>query len=471
MEKISSFFLLIVVFTFFLLFFRLGDNHLTNWDEAWYADISRNMRATGNLITPVWNKEIFFEKPPFYFWLSTLSLKIFGISEFSIRFPSALAGLGLAIMVYFFGKEIFNKHVGIASVFILFSSPIFLYRSRTGNMDTLLTLWMTISIFSFLKGINKNPKWFFLMGISFAFGFLTKGIIGLYPLVVVFLYLTFKKELKIVGEKWFLLSILMACFLILSWILFSFKINGNQFINQFLLSNFEKFDFGTSSFSNFSLDYFVHLKSGLKIWFLFLLVSFFYLVYRIKDKNILLLVIYFTIFFLVMSFSKNKSNWFILPILPLASVAIAYSFLELVRKFLRDKLIWGSVLIIFLISLVQNLVYKNEYIVPDIAGDEAKVALAAKKKTQENDVLYLTNYYYPTTVYYSERKVYAVYSENEVNRAWWIKSKSEWADILQKDRVFIVTTKEEFENLKMSLPEYKFDLLYQSGQKLLIKKV
>lgn len=458
-------FLGVLFFIFFLLFYKLDSTYLTNWDEAWYADISRNMAESANFLTPVWNKEVFFEKPPLYFWFSALSFKLFGVSEFSARFPSVAAALGIALVVYFLAKEIFNQKIGIVSLFILFSSIEFLYRSRTGNLDTLLTFFMTFSLFSFFKAKNGNKKWFLLMGVSVGLGFLTKGFVGLYPLVVVMLFLLFRDERKILKEKYFLASIVVAFLLAGGWFLLSFFINGKPFINQFLLANTEKFGFGFNIFHNFSFAYVGHLKSGLKIWFPFLIISFAFLLFQIKEKKTIILLSYPLIFLFIMSFSNNKSNWFILPLYPIFSLMIACVFYQIGKKF------WFFIFIIFLATaLFQNYIYKESYIAADIAGDEARAALAAKKLTKDTESIYLTNYYYPTIVYYSQRKVYALYSEQEKNTSWWIKPKTDWTNVLKTPSV-VITTVEELRELQKTFPLYKIVVLFQSGNKLVVKRI
>lgn len=52
--------ILVFALSFFLLFWKLGENKLTNWDEAWYGAVSREMSISGNFITPKWNNAGFF---------------------------------------------------------------------------------------------------------------------------------------------------------------------------------------------------------------------------------------------------------------------------------------------------------------------------------------------------------------------------------------------------------------------------
>jgi 4-amino-4-deoxy-L-arabinose transferase-like glycosyltransferase len=65
-------------------------------DEARYAEIPREMLATGNWLTPKLNGVLYFEKPPLQYWLSALSMKLFGVNGVAAKLPLLLA-CGLAI--------------------------------------------------------------------------------------------------------------------------------------------------------------------------------------------------------------------------------------------------------------------------------------------------------------------------------------------------------------------------------------
>lgn len=452
------------------MFYKLGHTYLTNWDEAWYAGVSRTMAKTGNFLTPLWNKEPFFEKPPLYFWSSSLLFKLFSVSEFSVRLTSVIAALGIAFVVYFLASQFLTEKTGLLSLVILFSSIEFLYRSRTGNLDTLLTLFMTSSIFFFFKAITTNKRWFAALGVSLGLGFLSKGFIAFYPLIIILLFLSLKKKFDMFKDKWFLLNILVAFGISGGWFLLYFLANGKPFVNQFLLANTEKFGFNLSVLNNFSIDYLGYLKSGLKIWFPFAIFGFVYLFVKIRNQVVFFLLIYLAVFLLVLSFSHEKSNWFILPLYPIFSLTSAYGILSFVELKIR-KLEVLFFVFLSIIALFQLFTYRKSYIVPNVSENEAKSALVANKLTKENQPIYLTNYYYPTTVYYSQRKVYALYSDQKDNASWWIKSKSYWSYVFRNKNIIIITTKAELRELKEKFPQYRIDVLFVTGDKIVAKKV
>lgn len=463
--KRFSVFLIFASFVF-LVFYKLGDNYFSNWDEAWYADIGRNMVRTGNFLTPVFNQQPFFEKPPFYYWLSFLSFKIFGINEFAARFPSALAALGTGVLLFLLGQRLFNRHVAIVSVFILASTIGFLYRSRTGNLDSVLTLFIIATIHSFFMAFLKNNKmWYLVMGLSIALGFLTKGFIAfLFPILVV-LYFILKRDIEIFNSK-FLSGILIGITIPAVWIALNIILNGNDFISQFFHHQIEKFSGTLSFWENISFDFVVFLKSGLKYWFVLFIPLFLYSLYKWRNSKEILIPAYFMIYFGTLLLSRNKSNWFLMPLYPISALIISWGLFELGKRFKISSIF--ILLPVLCLGILNLIFYKHEYIVPDVVVDEVKVAKKANSLTSPKDRIYLTNYYYPTTIFYSDRKIIAVYGESE-NITSWIKHKKEWKNILHNKGIFIISTEAELSELKNNYPDKTFNIVYKSGDRLLIK--
>ncbi|OGG24461.1 hypothetical protein A3A79_04735 [Candidatus Gottesmanbacteria bacterium RIFCSPLOWO2_01_FULL_43_11b] len=403
-------FVLILLLSSFLLFWRLGDTHLSNWDEAWYADVSRTIAEKGNVLTPTWNGQPFLEKPPLHYWLTAISYRIFGDSEFSARFISAVAGIGTTLLAYKFG--------GLSSALILLSTPAFLWRARTGNLDSLLTFLI------FLSAVYPS-------GAASGLAFLTKGFIGFfYPLF-------YHRRSLILG------SIIAGV-----WFLVSYVVNGQVFLQQFFAQQGEKI-----GSIRFSLDYIIHLKTGLKLWFIIFFPAMYFV--RKKLKNFVLFVCLFLLF---LSFLQEKSTWFLMPVYPFIAL--------IVGRWIPKRYL----LAVLIIAIFQIIYFRSEYFVPDVAADEARVSIASQQLTKEDDIIYLTHYYYPTAVYYSRRKTYAVYAENP-SVTWWILPKSSWGEILGGSRIFINTTRDDLKELERQFPTIRFETLFSSGDKLLVKKV
>jgi 4-amino-4-deoxy-L-arabinose transferase-like glycosyltransferase len=71
----------------------LGMGSILSSDDAIYAQMAREMVASGSWLEPTWLGVPIFDKPPLLFWLLGISGSIFGFGEFGLRLPGALAGL------------------------------------------------------------------------------------------------------------------------------------------------------------------------------------------------------------------------------------------------------------------------------------------------------------------------------------------------------------------------------------------
>ena len=113
-NKNSSFYaagIAIAGIIFFIPF--LGAVHLFDWDEINFAESAREMLISGNYARVQINFQPFWEKPPLFFWLQTLSMRAFGINEFAARFPDAVTGIVTLLTFFFIGKSLYDSEFGI----------------------------------------------------------------------------------------------------------------------------------------------------------------------------------------------------------------------------------------------------------------------------------------------------------------------------------------------------------------------
>ena len=75
----------LLVLWFFLGLLPLLVRPLWEPDEGRYAEIPREMLATGDWLTPRLNGVLYFEKPPLQYWLSAISMKLFGLNGAAAR--------------------------------------------------------------------------------------------------------------------------------------------------------------------------------------------------------------------------------------------------------------------------------------------------------------------------------------------------------------------------------------------------
>lgn len=167
-----------------LLFVELPGSWLLEPDEARYAEIPREMLATGNWLVPRLNGVDYFEKPPLTYWANAVSIAALGHNPFAARLPERLAILGTALLLLGALRKPFGERVAILSALVFLSSPLVFSLGRTALTDGVLTFTMAVTLLSlhrFLLAAEARrpaPVAAALAGLGCGLSLLDKGLIG-----------------------------------------------------------------------------------------------------------------------------------------------------------------------------------------------------------------------------------------------------------------------------------------------------
>ncbi|MHC4178101.1 MAG: ArnT family glycosyltransferase [Planctomycetota bacterium] len=135
-----------------VLFTNLGSVALWDEDEPLYACCAREMLQRGDWVVPTFNGEMFPEKPPLMFWLMMGSFRLFGVTEFAARFPSAVFGIGTGLLTYHLGRLLFRAEVGLWAGLIVVTSIIFTVSARAATVDSALVFFTTAAVLCLVAG-------------------------------------------------------------------------------------------------------------------------------------------------------------------------------------------------------------------------------------------------------------------------------------------------------------------------------
>src|SRR6185295_2066718 len=122
-----------------VIFWRLGYLSLLDPDEAHYAQITKEMLAAREWLVPLVGGHPFIDKPVLFHWLQGLSFKLFGLSEFAARLPSALAAVALLWTTYWLGRELFDRDTGRRAAAMLLTMPATFALASVGLFDMVFT--------------------------------------------------------------------------------------------------------------------------------------------------------------------------------------------------------------------------------------------------------------------------------------------------------------------------------------------
>jgi len=334
---VKKYLFILVVMAVFISFFRLGSVTLFDVDEAVFAQATKEMVESGDWITPTYNGVNRYDKPVFFYWLMAVSYKVFGINEFAARFPSALSGVLLCMAVFLFTVQFGNAaRAFYGSVSFLLSVYFFIYY-HAAVTDMALSLFITLSLFSFFLSMKTNRLFIYGFYACSALAFLTKGLIGIvFPFGIAILYLFATEGLQGLRKIFHLRAALLFILAALPWYAAEYMANGNEFVQQFFIKHhFARYAGVISGHKGPFYYYIPVVLAGLFPWIAFLPSGIIAAAVKIKTRTAdkdndtvhddpgLFLLTWSGLIFLFFSFSTTKLPNYILPAIPAVSMLIS----------------------------------------------------------------------------------------------------------------------------------------------------
>jgi 4-amino-4-deoxy-L-arabinose transferase-like glycosyltransferase len=217
-----------------VLFYRLGDPALKNWDEAIYAEVAKEILLSRDWLTLHWQQANWFEKPPLTFWIMSGLFRLLGVNEFSARAVSALAGAGTVAVVYVIGKLQRGPICGLLAALILLTTFQFVQMSRLVNTDVLLVFFIYLAIYGYLRARNGERRWWYLVSVACALGFMAKSFASLLaPAAIAFALVVDRQVNETLKASQFWFSILAGLAIVLPWHAAMIYLHGSTFVNEY----------------------------------------------------------------------------------------------------------------------------------------------------------------------------------------------------------------------------------------------
>src|SRR5205814_5572494 len=208
---------------------------LIDRDEPRFAEASREMIERGDYIVPYFNNQLRLDKPPLAYWTQVASYRIFGESDFSARFPSAIAAALTALVILVWGRRIATPGLGWWAAIIFTLSLQTFVHAKAAVADMWLVLFVTLAHWAGyellqrptpnLEETNRRPKikrqpslaWWLAFYLSLAFGFLAKGPIAWVPLLTVVITISLTRDWRLLRHFKFPRGILLMLAVVALW--------------------------------------------------------------------------------------------------------------------------------------------------------------------------------------------------------------------------------------------------------------
>lgn len=195
-------------------------------DETRYAEIPREMRASGDWIVPRLNGLLYFEKPVLGYWLNAVSQELFGETRFAVRLPSALAaGLSALSLLLLLGRRKAEEDgVTVIACALFLICPLVFGCGTFAVLDGPFSAFFTLAMALFFRGniedsAKKKRLFYAAFGVASGLAFLTKGFLGLaLPIIVIVPYMLWRRQFaELLRFPW--IPLLLAAAVALPWAL------------------------------------------------------------------------------------------------------------------------------------------------------------------------------------------------------------------------------------------------------------
>ena len=344
-------------------FWHLGSLGLIDETEPLFAEASRQMLVTGDWITPFFNGETRFDKPALIYWCQAIAYSIFGVNEWAVRLPSALAALGLislglyTIQWHLAREDYLEQKVrptrrwltAALGAAIMALNPEMIVWGRAGVSDMLLVGCMDSALLCFFLGYAQPSKsevkarWYLAFYILIAGAILTKGPVGIVlPALIIGIFLLYMGNAKeVLREMRPLTGLLIILCLSLPWYVLVIWRNGENYINSFFgYHNVERFTSVVNRHSAPWYFYFIIVLLGFAPYSVYLPLAMARLKFwqrnywRSQERSSQLGLFAFFWFITIFGFftiAVTKLPSYVLPLMPAAAILVALLWSDIIK--------------------------------------------------------------------------------------------------------------------------------------------
>lgn len=391
-----------------LFLIKLGTGALLDWDEAIYAEVSREMLASHHWLTPIWQHQPFFEKPPLVFWVQAFFMHWFGVTEFAVRLASALAGIAIVLLTYSIARRMAGPAAGIFAGFVLLTCNHFDRIVREGTTDALLCLCIYLSVYAYVRLRAEGPAWFYLLCAAVGVGVMIKGpAILIAPFAIGIDWYFRRREKRLVDWRQGCLGLLLALAIAGPWHIWMLVQYGRDFLSSYVGHQLAARVTSVLEDSGGSPAFYLRIiGAGAFPWSIVVLIAATKWLWR-KEWAYSLPWLLMAIL-LLYSFVPTKHPWYIIPIYPALAMEVGRLLAEVCK--VRRVMLVVTVAVLTL-GIVIGFVRLARRQGDPFTNQVEQLAMLARRSATMGRLFVLTTptaqppLYRPTAIFYSERDI------------------------------------------------------------------
>ncbi|MGO8756093.1 MAG: glycosyltransferase family 39 protein [Gallionellaceae bacterium] len=240
--------LLLLLAVAVLWFSNIEYRKLIKPDEGRYAEIPREMVASGDWVTPRLNDLKYFEKPPLQYWATATAYELFGEHQWTSRLWAALTGFAGLMLVWFAGTRLFGREAGCYAALLLGGSALYVLMAHINTLDMGVTFFITLGIVGLLLAQQEGAEarsrrnWMYVAWVALALAVLSKGLMGLIlPGAALLLYSLAQRDITVWKRMHWGMGLLLFTLVAAPWFYLVMKANPEFFQKFFIYEHFTRF--------------------------------------------------------------------------------------------------------------------------------------------------------------------------------------------------------------------------------------
>lgn len=380
----------------------------------------------------------YWDKPPLFFWLVALAIKILGPTGLAVRLPAALAHVATVLMAYAAGRRLWGRQAGLLAGAVMAVVPLSVVMAHVARMEALLAALMTAMLVAVLRLLGDRPKswtWTLVLYIAAGLGLLTKGPVAVVlPAAAVGIALLVCGRLRDLGRLRPLAGLAILIAVAAPWFVYAhFRYppgtEGGGFTHVFFISQHlaraTTGQFGHRQVPGMLVGVFL---GGFLPWTVFLPAMFLDLVRsgwreRRERPAVVLLLVWSAVVIGAFSLSHTQLPHYVLPAMPPMAILMGKYLADRIRPEDRDRLfrvgLWVTVvagvgvMIGFVAALKHMDLWHSRYwwVVAAVAGVLAAGVVALVRRRRPTSVALIVTTVAILMTFVFSADPFAIYSE------------------------------------------------------------
>lgn len=328
-------------------------------DEPRFVVIARDMLGSGDWLIPHVGGSIYVDKPPLYFWILATSLRLAGSVRTGFLLPTVIAGFVTLGLVYDLARRLYDRTTAAWAGIVLLTTLQFALEFKAAQIDPLLTMLTTLSLYALLRHLLLGPAWawYAFAGFCAGLGVIAKGV-GFLPLLVLLPYMALAQlgwPVRVRGPIWrWATAPLIAVAAVALWLVPVLLATS---------ASAELAEYRHAILFEQTLGRYAAAPGHLHPWWYFVaatipwawlpvslalpwLVTPWRTAIRKRDVRIVLLLAWIALVIAFFSLSSGKRGVYVLPAVPALALAVAPHVGALLDRKLLQKLAWSTVALV-----------------------------------------------------------------------------------------------------------------------------